>query len=162
MPEFPILSLFKLQLDVSMINNAIHLSNYRIGFSLQSAICFDDIPWVLEGVYHTNIITYSQAHNLSPFNINESIPEAPQIESLHQDTLIQYSEPMEIDTKTSKYEVTRFLAMPQAEDENFTPESSQYSNNWSATPAQVQEILPIIYSDNWHHCLGHISASSIS
>src|SRR5437773_6515577 len=51
----------------------------------------------------------------------------------------------------------KILAMLQAEDKNFTPESnftpdsSQYLNDWSATPAQVQEILPSIHSDNWHH-----------
>ena len=114
------------------------------------------------GVYCTNITTHSQVHNLSPFNINESIPEALQIESLHQDTLIQYSELMEIDAEISEYEVTRFLAILQEEDENFTPESSQYSNDWSATPAQDQEIFPTVHSDNWHHRLGRISVSSIS
>ena len=67
---------------------------------------------------------------------------------------------MEIDAETSEYEATRFLAMLQEEDENFTPESSQYSNDWSATPAQVQEILPTIHFNNWHYHLGHISTSS--
>src|SRR5205814_2031846 len=62
--------------------------------------------------------------------------------------------------ETSEYEATRFLAMLQADDENFTPESSQYSNDWSATPAQ--EIFPTVHSENWHHRLGHVSASSIS
>ena len=165
--EFPILSLFKLQLDISFSNDSIHLSDRQNGFSLRSAIRSDDIPWVSEGVYRANITTRSQARNLSPSNINESIQAAPQIESFHQDTSIQQSEPMEIDAETSEYEATRFLAMLQAEDKNFTPESnftpdsSQYLNDWSATPAQVQEILPSIHSDNWHHRLGHISASSI-
>src|SRR5436190_8503712 len=95
-------------------------------------------------------------------NIDESIPEAPQIESSHHDLSIENSESMEIDEETSEYEVTRFLAMLQADDENFTPESSQYSNDWSATPAQDQEIFPTVHSENWHHRLGHLSASSIS
>ena len=69
---------------------------------------------------------------------------------------------MEIDEETSEYEATRFLAMLQADDENFTPESSQYLNDWSATPSQDQETLPTVPSDNWHHRLGHISTSSIN
>ena len=52
--------------------------------------------------------------------------------------------------------------MLQADNENFTPESSQYLNDWSATPAQDQEIFPTVHSENWHHRLGHVSASSIS
>ena len=75
--QFPILSLFKLQLDISFSNDSIHLSDRQNGFSLQSAIHSDDIPWVSEGVYRTNITTRSQTrshtHNLSPSNIDESI-----------------------------------------------------------------------------------------
>ena len=36
--EFPILSMFKLHLDIRFSNDPIHLSNHRTGFSLQSAI----------------------------------------------------------------------------------------------------------------------------
>src|SRR5437667_3435406 len=59
--EFPILSLFKLQLDISLSSDAIHLSNRRNGFSLQSAIHFDGIPWISEGSnqQRTNVTTRS-------------------------------------------------------------------------------------------------------
>src|SRR5438552_8244139 len=119
---------------------------------IQSAIHFDGILWISErsNQQRTNVTTRSQTRK-SPSNIDQSIQAAPQIESSHQDLSIENSEPMEIDAETSEYEATRFLAMLQAEDENFTPESSQYSNHWSATPVQVQEILPTIHSDNWHH-----------
>src|SRR5438477_4492017 len=161
--EFPILSMFKLQLDISFSNDAIHFSNRRNGFSLQSAIRSDDILWISEGSnpQRTNVTMRSQTRK-SPSNIDESIQAAPQIESSHQDLSIENSESMEIDEETSEYEATRFLAMLQAEDENFTPESSQYLNDWSATPAQDQEIFPTVHSENWHHRLGHVSASSIS
>ena len=141
--EFPILSLFKLHLDISFSNDSIHFSDRQNSFFLQSAIRSDDIPWVSEGIYHTNITTRSQVRNSSSSNIDQSIQAAPQIESSHQDLSIENSEPMEIDAETSEYEATRFLAMLQAEDENFTPESSQNSNSQSP-----QEILPTVTSDN--------------
>ena len=95
--QFPILSLFKLQLDISFSNDSIHLSDRQNGFSLQSAIHSDDIPWVSEGVYRTNITTRSQTHNLSPSNIDEFIQAELQIESSHQDLSIENPESMEID-----------------------------------------------------------------
>ena len=118
--EFPILSLFKLLLDVSTINNAIHLSNRRTGFSLQSAIRSDDILWITEGILRTNITTRSQARNLPPSNINESIQAIPQIESSHQDHSITHIESMDIDGSEELHEATQFLAMLEA-DENFPP-----------------------------------------
>ena len=121
--------MFKLQLDISFSNDAIHLSNRRNGFSLQSAIRSDDILWISEGSnpQRTNVITRSQTRK-SPSNTDESIQEAPQIESSHQDLSIENPESMEIDEETNEYEATKLLARLQ-DDENFTPESSQNSNS---------------------------------
>ena len=121
--------MFKLQLDISFSNDAIHLSNRRNGFSLQSAIRSDDILWISEGSnpQRTNVTTRSQTRK-SPSNTDESIQEAPQIESSHQDLSIENPESMEIDEETNEYEATKLLARLQ-DDENFTPESSQNSNS---------------------------------
>src|SRR5436190_4393934 len=66
--QFSLFSSFNSILAFPMIS--IHLSDRQNCFSLQSAIHSDDIPWVSEGVYRTNITTRSQTRsqtrNLSP------------------------------------------------------------------------------------------------
>ena len=103
-----------------MTNNVIHLSNRRTDFFLQSIIPSDDISWITEGIFRTNITTHSQVCNLPPFNINESIQAILQIESSHQDCSIEYIEPMDIDSFEEFHEATQFLAMLEA-DETFPP-----------------------------------------
>src|SRR5437667_9986604 len=70
--EFPILSMFKLHLDIRFSNDAIHLSNHRTGFSLQSVIRSDDIPWVSEGTYRQSW------HSVGP----EPIPDSNRTDKL--------------------------------------------------------------------------------
>src|SRR5436190_2532619 len=97
--EFTILSMFKLHLDICFSNDAIYLSNHRTGFSLQSVIHSDDIPWVSEGVYCTNITTRSKARKIAEpaSNINESIQSISQNELSRQDLSIESPEPRDVD-----------------------------------------------------------------
>ena len=171
--EFPILSMFKLHLDIRFSNDAIHLSNHRTGFSVQSVIRSDDIPWVSEGTYRTNMTTRSQARKSlnSPeksSNINESIQSVPQNEQSQRDLSIEIPEPMDVDSSEETNvpdEAEQFLAMLEA-DASHEPiteqETGPEQNDWSATPHQDHENFPVITSKYWHYRLGHISASSLS
>src|SRR5436190_17017405 len=116
--------MFKLHLNIRFSNDAIHLSNHRTGFSVQSVIRSDDIPWVSEGTYRTNMTTRSQAHKSpnSPeksSNINESIQSVPQNEQSQRDLSIEIPEPMNVDSSEETNvtdEAEQFLAMLEADD----------------------------------------------